>query len=271
MTFAYVGEFSVGATLTATAQAKAAIDALVGVSLPSLTLTASAKAAIDALVGVSLPEVQAKLAGYLQLQIPSPSFDIGAQIGFAATGLATALADLSAIPGGAALAATLTGALAAQLAAQAAIKSFDPDLALKIDTSIAAAASLNVSVDSGVSGPNLNMALIATKVAELGAIVGTIEAQAEVSAALAGILAGGGTQIINTQAQLSAQLGGALGASGLMLYRFDGKANELAAAGVDLQASAVAALGADADVHLMFILPTNAGAWGALQATVKTG
>jgi len=217
MNFAYVGEYSVGATLTAAAQAKVAIDALVGVSLPSLTVTAGAKAAIDALIGVSLPEAQAKLAGYIRAQAPSVSFDIGVQIAATATALTTSLAELSAQPGGVALAGALTASLAALLEAQAAIKAFNPALSLQIDTSIAAAAQLNVSATAGVTGPNLNMALIAAKIAELGAIVGTIEAQASVSADLAGVLSLGGVQVVEEQARISAQLGSKFGASGLRL------------------------------------------------------
>lgn len=230
MNFAYVGEFSVGATLTA---------------------TASAMGAIDALVTASLPEVSAKLAGYLQLQIPSPSFDINAQIAATGVNLAASLSALGSMPGGAGLVTALTGSLSALLTAQAAIKAFNPSIALEIDTSIAAAASLNVSVSAGVSGPNLNMALIASKVIELEAIKASIEAQASLSASLAANLSAGG----------------------LRLYRFDGSIGELASIGAQLQTQALAAFGgaANAQIHLMFWLPTNAGCWASLQATVKTG
>lgn len=225
MTITSLGELSVGATLTA---------------------TTSATAAVSASVGLALPEATAKLAGYTLLSVPSPSFDMSAQLALTAAAYASALAELTAYPGGAgvALAAALTAGVAAQAAAQLAVKGLDPALALKIDAALAGKAALDVQASAGVSGPNINLALIADMIATLTATVGTLEAQADIAASI------------------SANLG----VGGLKVYRFDG---DISTAGSELQAQ-ISADGLSGSFHFVVMLPTTAPAWSALQATIKT-
>lgn len=210
----------------------------------TLTAAASASAAVTATVGLALPEVSAKLAGYTLLSVPSPSFNMGVQVGLTASALASALTELSALPGGIALAGTLTAAVAAQAAAQAAIRTLNPSLALKVDSALSGKAALDVQASSGVSGPNVNLALNAQMIATLGATLATLEGQAS--------LAGG--------------ISASLGVGGLRVYRFDG---DISTAGTELQAQ-IDADGIAGNFHFVVLLPTTPASWGALQATVRT-
>jgi hypothetical protein len=252
MTITNCGTVSVGATLTATATATASINALAGV-------TVGAAAAIDALAGLTAPEIAAKLQGYLLMQVPSPSFDISLQLATATSALATAVGELTAmVPTGPGLALALTGAVAAQAAAQLAIKGYNSDVALKIDAALASIASLQVQMSAGVSGPNINLVLIAEQIANLLAAQASITAQAAVSASA--------TAAASAQASVAAGIDISLGVSGLRLYRFDG---DISTAGAELQAQ-VTADGLSGELHFVLMLPTNPAAWTALRATVKT-
>lgn len=213
----------------------------VGAALPS---TAQATAAIDVLVAASLAEVSAKLEGYIALALPSPSFDISAQITGAVQAYTSATAEVSAIPGGATLVAALDAAVAAQTAAQLAIAAFAPGSSAKIDAALAAKAGLNVQVTAGVSGPNINVALITQIVAQLTALKASIEAKAS----------------------LSASIGSNLAAAGINVYRFDG---DVSVAGSELQGQ----INADAlsgQSHFVVLIPTTSVGWQAIQATIKT-
>jgi hypothetical protein len=225
MTITAVGDLTLGATLTA---------------------TTSATAAVEVLAAAALPELTAKLSGYTNLLIPSPSFDIGAQATVAASAVVDATAEVAALPGGAgvALAAGLTVAVAAQQSAQRSIAGASPSLALKVDSALASLASLKVQVSAGVTGPNVNLTLIASVIAQLEAVKLAIE----------------------TQVDLVASIGAQLGVSGLRLYRFDG---DISTAGAELQAQ-VTADGLHGELHFVVILPTTPAAWSALQATVRT-
>lgn len=224
MTITALGDLTVGATLTA---------------------TTSATAAVGILAAGALPEVTGKLAGYASLLIPSPSFDISAQAAVAVSAVVSATAEVAALPGvGVGLAAGITAGVAAQTAAQLAIAGVDPALALKVDAALAGLASLKVQVSAGVTGPNVNLTLIASVIAQLEALKLAIE----------------------TQASLAASIGAQLGVSGLRLYRFDG---DISTAGAELQAQ-VTADGLSGSFHFMVLLPTNPAAWSALQATVRT-
>jgi hypothetical protein len=224
MTIRSSGDVSVGATLTA---------------------TAAATAAIDALVAIGLPEVIAKLSGYVSLTLPSATLDISAQATAAAEALAEVSAEIAALPGGVgvAVAAGLAAGIAAQTAAQLAIKGISPALSVKVDATLAAIASLNVQATAGVTGPNVDLALIGRIAAGLEILKASIEAQAALSASIAASLAVGG----------------------LKVYRFDG---DLATAGAELQAQ-ITADGLHGEFHFVLLLPTTDAAWGALQATVK--
>jgi hypothetical protein len=224
MTITVVGDGTIGATLTATTVATAAVGVL---------------------AAGALPEATGKLAGYTSLLIPSPSFDISAQAAVAVSAVASATAEIAALPGvGVGLAAGLTLAVAAQQAAQLAIAGASPSLALKVDAALASLAGLKVQISAGVTGPNVNLVLIASVIAQLEAL----------------ILA------INTQVDLAASIGAQLGVSGLRLYRFDG---DISTAGAELQAL-VTADGLHGELHFVLMLPTTPAAWGALQATVRT-
>lgn len=251
MTLTVVGDVSVGGCLTATTTATGSINALAGV-------TTGAAGAIDALVGLTAPEISAKLAGQLLLQIPSPTFDMSAQLALTAAAYVSAVAELSALPGGVALAAALTAGVAAQAAAQLAIKGASPSVALKIDAALAGKASLDVQASAGVSGPNINLTLIASQIALLGAALASVEAQ--------GAIAVAANAAASAQASVAAGIDLSLGVSGLRLYRFDG---DISTAGTELQAQ-VTADGLSGSFHFMVLLPRNPAAWAALQATVRT-
>ncbi len=211
----------------------------------ALPVAATATAAIDATVAVSLPEASAKLQGYGRLLVPSPDIDISAQAVIAAGALTTALAELSAIlPTGPGLVASLNTAVAATQTIQASIKTLSAPTALKIDAALAQIAAINVSLSAGISGPNINMAAITARWNEVVATIASIEAQAEISAAI--------------EANLDV--------GGLRMYRFDG---DISTAGAELQAQ-ITADGLTGSFHFVVMLPTNGAAWTALQATVKT-
>jgi hypothetical protein len=211
-----------------------------GATLPS---TATAKASIDALVGASLPEVTAKLAGYTRLALPSPSFDIGAQITAAGAAYTAAMAEVSAMPGGVALVSALTAAVAAQIAAQAAIAGFAPSASAKIDAALAVTAGLKVQVTAGVSGPNVNFGIISGVVAQLEALKATIEAKASAAATL----------------------GGHLSTGGITVYTYTGNAD---VAGAELQ-SRFDFDGLSGAVNFAVIVPSNPSAWASIQATIS--
>jgi hypothetical protein len=214
----------------------------IGAAVP---VAADAAAAVDAMAMASLPGLTANMAGYTALLLPSPSFDIGLQAAQAVAALAQVTAEVAGIPGvGVGLAGALTAAVSAQQAAQLAIKGVDPDLALKVDAALASIASLNVQVSSGVTGPNVNLALVTKVLGELEAVKATLDAQL----ALAG--------------EISANLS----VGGLKAYRFDG---DLATAGAELQAQ-ITADGLSGEFHFVVLLPTTDAAWNGLQATIKT-
>lgn len=209
-----------------------------------LTATAGATAAVDAAVGAALPEVSAKLAGFVRLATPSPSFDISAQLTTAASAYASAMAELAVLPGGATLAATLSAAVGAQTAALLAVKALDPSVALKVSSALSVIAGLNVAVDAGVSGPNINLATVNAQIAVLTALKATLEAELD----------------------LAADIDANLAVSGLRLYRFDG---DISTAGADLQAR-ITTDGLSGEFHFMVLLPTSAPAWTALQSSIRT-
>lgn len=247
-----VGTVTLGVGLTATASATAALTALADA-------TSTATAAIDLLAGISGPELTAKLGGYMSLLIPSPSFDISAQIVVATSALASATAEVAGIPVvGVGLAAALTAAVAAQQAAQLAIKGADLGIALKVDAALASLASLNVQLSAGITGPNVNLVLIADVIAELTAQLAVIQAQIALAVEVAATA--------EAKLAIAAGIDASLGVSGLKLYRFDG---DISVAGAELQAR-ITTDGLTGAFNFMIMLPTSPATWGALQATVKT-
>lgn len=207
----------------------------------ALTSTVSANAAASGLAALALPEVAAKISGYTLLSVPSPTFDIGAQLTQAGVNLTADLVTVAAIPG---IGPALAAAISAGIAAQATLRAANPALGARVDSSASAIGGLNVQVSAGVSGPNVNLVLNASILAQLEAYQASIAAQVA----------------------LSATLGAQLGVSGLRLYRFDG---DIGTAGAELQAQ-VTADGISGELHFVLMLPTNPAAWAALQATVKT-
>lgn len=215
----------------------------VGSALPCAV---TAVGAVNASVGLALPEATAKLAGYAKLSVPSPSFDMTAQLALTANGLAAAIVELQALPGGAgvALATALTAGITAQATAQAAIKTAAPAIALKIDSALAGKAALDVQASAGISGPNVNFPLIAEMISMLGETIATLEAQASIAA---GISAN-------------------LGVGGVRAYRFDG---DLSVAGNELHAQ-FGAEGITGDGHFVVFVANTSVSWTALQAVLKT-
>jgi hypothetical protein len=158
MTVTNVGTLSVGATLSA---------------------TTSATAAVDALVSASLPEVTAKLAAYTLVSVPSPSFDIATQLATAGTNLTADLATVAAIPG---VGAAMAAAISAGITAMASLRAANPALGLRVDGSVSAIGGLQAQIASGISGPNINVPLITSILGELGALKASIEAKADLVA-----------------------------------------------------------------------------------------
>lgn len=278
MTVNDLGNVTVGVALPATSAAVASMGAMIAsagsavAAVEAMTaLSSGAAAAIEALVAASLGEVSAKLDGYALLAIPSPSFDIGSQVALAGSTYLAAVAELSAMPGGVALATTLTGAVAAQAAAQLAVKGFSPSIAAKIDAALSVKAGLDVQITAGVSGPNVNLVLIGKIAAELGLLKAMIESKLSIASEIAGELAAqaslasevAGT--IAAQAALAASISGSLAEAGVQLLVFNGAAAEF---GAEIGA-AVSGLGIPS-FQTVVMVATSSGAWGAMQATLKT-
>jgi len=247
-----IGTVSVGVALPATVTATGAVTALAATAIPTAT------GAISALAGLTLPELTGKAEGYVRLMTPSPSIDIATQLAAAATSLAALLAQVSAIPGGAALAAALTAAIGVQIAALEAIKGFNPALGAQIEQTVAAMASMNASIAAGISGPNINLSAIAARLAEVEA---SLTALAAMEASAVSVAAAA-----DVQANIAAGIDANLAIGGLRLYRFDG---DISTAGAELQAQ-ISADGLSGSFHFVVMLPTSPSTWTAVQATVKT-
>lgn len=206
-----------------------------------MTATTSATSGIDALVGATLPGLDAKIARYALLNVPSPSWDISAQLGVAGASLTADLVTVAAIPvNGAAWAAAIT----AGIAAMGSLRAANPVLGARIDGDVSAIAGLNAQISAGSAGPNVNFSIISAVLAELEALKASVD----------------------TQATLASTIGASLAVPGLRLYRFDG---DIATAGAELQAR-ISTDGLSGEFHFMVLLPTSAPAWTALQATITT-
>lgn len=206
-----------------------------------LTSAASATAGIDVLVGATLPGLDAKIARYALLNVPSPSWDISVQLGVAGASLTADLVTVAAIPGSGAAWAT---AISAGIAAMVSLRAADPALGARVDGDVSAIAGLNAQIAAGSAGPNVNLTITGSILAELGALKASVDAQSS----------------------LSGTLGASLAVPGLRLYRFDG---DIATAGSELQAR-ISTDGLSGEFHFMVLLPTSAPAWAAMQATIKT-
>lgn len=215
----------------------------VGVAVPAIV---EASSGISAAAAASISELTATLDGYLRAQasaVGAPEFSVGAQLAVAGEALVAASAELSALPGGAALAAGLTAGIAAQATAIATIKGTYPSVGAKIESAVAAVAQLSASVSLGVVGPNLDMALVAAKIAVLEGIKATIEAQLDLAARISSIAAVGG----------------------VTLLAFEGSPAEF---GVEM-AAALSGVGVPS-FKTMVLVATTETAWGGIQAVIKT-
>lgn len=276
-----LGEMSLAAAMPATAQATATVGALASTTVPSAAAAVSALAgtsvpaavgAITSLAAMNSPDLTAKAAGYGLAMVPSPSLDINAQLALAMTNLSTLLATLSADPAGAALAATLTAAIAAQNAALLAVTGYNSSIGGDIETCLSSIAGIKVALASGVSGPNVNISIIASTLAQVQAQLTALAAQAAMAATLEAAaeaqmaVAASCTAAANAAASLVAAINTSLNVGGLRMYRFDG---DIAAAGTEL-AQLVADEALSGELHFVLMLPTNGVAWGALQSTIRT-
>lgn len=206
----------------------------------TLSATVEATGAIEALVATSMPGLNAKIESYVNLSMPSPSFDIGTQLANAGANLSADLDLVAAIPG---IGAALKAAIAAGVTAMATLRTANPELGTKIDASVSAIGGLNAQIKAGLIGPNVNVTLIESLLAELQLAKATIEAKAN----------------------LASSLGGKLSTGGIIVYRFDGN---IANAGAELQAQ-VNADGVTGMTHFVVILPTTPSGWSSIQATMS--
>lgn len=222
----------------------------------SFSAAAAGAAAVDVAVGLGLPEAQARLAGYTTLQanpfVIAP--DVAAQLSAAMTSLASIEADLTALNPG--MAAAFTAGLAGLVAAQASIDAAYPDIGMRISAVLNQINGFQLQIKTGVVGANVNLALMASMIAELGALI----------------------ELYNAQLGIAANINASLAIGGLHVFRFDG---DISVAGAQLDAAFQAAGianwdgevgvgGVGAQVHFMVLVPTAGNSWAALQATMKT-
>lgn len=140
---------------------------------------------------------------------------------------------------------SLEAKLAGALTAQAGIILNPPTLATQLDAALALVAQLEAAIAVGVPGGVVDFAAMASIIAELQASIGTLQAQAA----------------------LSASIGLTLGAGAVALIVSDGTLSNV---GADIQSAASAVGDPDLHANAVVLLSVDAVTWAALQVAVKT-